>query len=213
MPLANASVDLEVYIYNYLAEGVEINALGIYLGYHSRALVKISKLNSHIFSQEDRSAIIKSAFADEAFALHFLRDAFTAGYVAGTRGDESQRKGTHDYYNEFGLKVITWCSESIVLSGDPWMRDEDCQRDATAIRISLGIFLDAASNKSSYYLPAEEYTLNSPEDFDISTHNFMPPLKTGSDFISSLHTLVMKTSIPGLSLGLGEFPRFRAELG
>ena len=36
------------------------------------------------------------------------RDTFAAGHVAGTWGDVSQRKGTHDYYNEAGIEVFTW---------------------------------------------------------------------------------------------------------
>jgi len=48
------------------------------------------------------------AFADEAFALHFLEDTYAAGHVAGTWGDASQRKGTHDFYNANGLEVRTW---------------------------------------------------------------------------------------------------------
>ena len=78
--------------------------------------------------------------ADEAFALHFLEDVFAAGHVAGTRGDASQRKGTHDYYNEMGLKVSTWEGESIVLTGDAWMRHEDSERAAIAVQISLEAF-------------------------------------------------------------------------
>ena len=61
-------------------------------------------------------------FADEAYAIHFLQDMFAAGHVAGTWGDASQRKGTHDYYNERGLKVSTWDGDIAVLTGDAWMR-------------------------------------------------------------------------------------------
>ncbi len=44
-------------------------------------------------------------FADEAFALHFVEDIYAAGHIAGTWGDVSQRKGTHDFYNASGLEM------------------------------------------------------------------------------------------------------------
>ena len=67
--------------------------------------------------------------ADEAFAMHFLQDAFAAGHVSGTWGDRSQRQGTHDYYNQNGLEVFTWegGSRSVVLMGDAYMRSEDAE--------------------------------------------------------------------------------------
>ncbi len=85
--------------------------------------------------------------ADEAFALHFLEDTFAAGHVAGTWGDVSQRKGTHDYYNEAGLEVFTWKggSDSMVLMGDAHMRPEDAERAAGAVRTSLEQVIDHAT--------------------------------------------------------------------
>ena len=57
---------------------------------------------------QSAQALARAMLADEAFALHFMEDVFAAGHVAGTWGDVSQRKGTHDYYNESGLEVRTW---------------------------------------------------------------------------------------------------------
>jgi hypothetical protein len=42
--------------------------------------------------------VIRAAFADEAFALHFLEDSFAAGHVAGNWGSTAG-KGTHAYYS------------------------------------------------------------------------------------------------------------------
>ena len=74
----------------------------------------------------------RAVLADEAFALHFMEDVFAAGHVAGTWGDVSQRKGTHDYYNESGLEVRTRQAgaNTAVLMGDAHMRPEDAQRAA-----------------------------------------------------------------------------------
>ena len=87
--------------------------------------------------------------ADEGFALHFLEDTFAAGHVAGTWGDVSQRKGTHDYYNEAGLEVFTWGggSHSAVLMGDAHMRPEDAERAAGVVRDSLAQVIDQATGR------------------------------------------------------------------
>ena len=62
-------------------------------GFHISALQKASKSYDESLSEEERSAMIRSALADEAFALHFLEDSFASGHTAGTWGDASQRKG------------------------------------------------------------------------------------------------------------------------
>ena len=71
---------------------------------------------------------------------------FAAGHVAGTWGDASQRKGTHDYYNEKGLKSNTWNGDQIILTGDAWMRRMDAEKAAETIKISLEQLIDAASD-------------------------------------------------------------------
>ncbi len=72
-----------------------------------------------------------------------MQDVFASGHVAGTWGDASQRKGTHDYYNEMGLKTSTWEGENVVLTGDAWMRNEDAIRAAKVVSLSLEQLLDA----------------------------------------------------------------------
>ena len=108
--LARSKPDIRVreYLISCLKSGAELNALGTYTWYHISALYKASKYSGEDLSDEDRSALILSALADEAFALHFLEDAFAAGHTAGTWGNAAQRKGTHDYYNERGLEITTW---------------------------------------------------------------------------------------------------------
>ena len=213
LPLANISVGIEQYLYQCLSPETELNAIGTYMWYHSRALFKISKINSDNFTTEERSKIILSALADEAFALHFLQDVFAAGHVAGTRGDASQRKGTHDYYNEMGLKVSTWEGTSMVLTGDAWMRPQDSEDAAVAIRLSLEQLLDAATNKIILITQLNDFNLYAPEDYNVCINNYMPKIKTGTEFVEALVPIVMETPIPGLTQGLGEFPRFRAEVG
>ena len=96
---------------------------------HLSALQKATRLATEDLAPAERQALARAMLADEAFALHFLEDAYAAGHVAGTWGDVSQRKGTHDYYNEAGLEVFTWerSGQSVVLMGDAHMRPEDAQ--------------------------------------------------------------------------------------
>ena len=101
-------------------------------------------------SPEERRALARAALFDEAFALHFLEDVFAAGHVAGTWGDVAQRMGTHDFYNENGLEVVTWAGRdrSVVLMGDAHMRPQDAELASNAVRISLQQVIDAATGRS-----------------------------------------------------------------
>ena len=213
LPLKEASTQLEEYIVQCLAEGTELNALGVYSWYHYRAVVKISRLTKEKLTSEERSKLILSALTDEAFALHFLEDVYASGHVAGTRGDASQRKGTHDYYNEMGLRVSTWEGESVVLTGDAWMRPEDGERAAIAVQKSLEDFLNAANGNIDYVINDNEINSFLPEDFNVCSGEFMIENKENSTFKNLLKEIFIKTPVPGLAEGLGEFPRFSADLG
>ncbi len=133
-----------------LSPGAEISAVGVYGWFHLSALQKATRLANEQLAPEQRQALARAMLADEAFALHFLEDTFAAGHVAGTWGDVSQRKGTHDYYNAAGLEVFTWKggSESMVLMGDAHMRPEDAERAASAVRVSLQQVIDHATGRN-----------------------------------------------------------------
>lgn len=194
-------------------ESAELNALGVYIWYHYSALVKASRLNLEALTPEQRSALILSALADEAFALHFLEDVFAAGHAAGTWGDASQRKGTHDYYNEYGFRTSTWEGENIVLTGDAWMRTEDAERTAQVVKMSLEQLLDAANGKQSAMAYSDEAKSFTPDDFNVALFNYMPARKYDPNLANLIAPVFVKTPVPGLERGLGELPRFRAELG
>ncbi len=213
LSLMKTSESLDEYVFECTKEGTELNALGVYSWYHFSALKKMVKLSSENLSQSERSALILAALADEGFALHFLEDIFAAGHVAGTWGDASQQKGTHDYYNEHGLKVTTWSGKSMVLTGDAWMRHEDAEFAAMIIKRSLEQFIEASQGKILLAFDSKETTNFLPEDFDISKNEVMPDQTFDKSFIEILNPILCDTPIPGLVQGLGEFPRFRAELG
>ncbi len=219
--LARPRPDIDESEYAQLAidAGSDINAVGSYATYHLSALQKATRLaHEPALSPDERRALALAALADEAFGLHFLEDTFAAGHVAGTWGDSSQRKGTHDYYNENGLEVFTWerPGRSVVLMGDAHMRPEDAALAARTVKTSLEQLADAAAGK----LPAVPHSPAAPaapDAFDVckSTVFVARPegLSATESEIPLFQEVLRATPVPGLGAGLGSVPRFRAELG
>lgn len=198
----------------------ELNAVGLYTWYHLRALEKAHRIARGDLSPEQRRAYARAMFVDEAFALHFLEDIFAAGHVAGTWGDASQRKGTHDYYNEAGLEAFRWGREGtgVVLMGDAHMRPQDAELAAAAVGKSVSQVLDVAAGREG----APEFEIDveissSPEAFDVCQSEMMPEPSEGRlwarDVKESVSEILVPTAVPNLGPGLGAMPRFRAEVG
>ena len=207
-------VDARTYLTRTFREGTELNALGTYLRHHLSALKKISRLSRDSLAPAQRGALARAALADEAFGLHFLEDVFASGHIAGTWGDASLRKGTHDYYNEHGLETATWSGRNIVLTWDAWMRAEDAEPASEVISKSLAQFVDAftgAVEVSS--VTAGEEVSEQPDTFNVCRNSVHDPLSLGQDVIPLLAQTLRETPVPALGPGLGELPRFRAELG
>jgi hypothetical protein len=210
----NAETDQQSYVELCLASGVELNALGAYAWNHLSALRKAHRLSEGNLSESDRASFAQAALADEAFAIHFLQDVFAAGHVAGARGDASQRKGTHDYYNEYGLEARTWEGKSLILKGDAWMRPQDADRAAIAVRASLAQLLEASEGNGAFkaFMLDEPFTM-SPDSMNTCLLDVMPSRDIEAGLGLLLTDIVRSTPVPGLSEGEGELPRFRAELG
>ncbi|MCK5571327.1 MAG: hypothetical protein KAJ12_01140, partial [Bacteroidetes bacterium] len=152
------------------------------------------------------------ALADEAYVLHFLQDAFAAGHVAGTWGNASLRKGTHDYYNEHGLRTVTWNGERTVLVGDAWMRAGDALQAAHPVRESLHQLVNAPSGSMSGVFFEPDYS-NPPDSLNTCKLMVMPPSPVDSASKDLFNRVLRYTPVPGLPTGTGELPRFRSELG
>src|SRR5664279_1047310 len=207
----NVNTELKEYMKACLSQGSPLNALGAYSWFHISAIEKAARYASESLSPQEKSALMLSALADEAFALHFLEDAYAAGHIAGTWGDVSIRKGTHDYYNEKGLEVVSWDGKRMVMKGDAFMRAEDAIVAAYNVRISLEQFIAAASGKLHINYQTDPMSLmNTPDSFNVCKNNFMPPRQAD---IMLLAPVLIKTPVPGLATGAGEFPRFRSEMG
>ncbi len=215
MALPAVNIKPEAYFALCYKQGAELNTVGTYTWYHMSALEKAARLQDENLTPELRAALALSVLADEAFADHFLEDSFTSGHVAGLWGDAAKRKGTHDYYNDAGLNVTTWKGKQLVLMGDATMRPEDVAWTSDAILKSLDQILDAVSGKIHLNQAAGPagVTPATPDTFNVSKAMVMPVHPIIPEGISLCDTVLMSTAIPGLIAGLGELPRFRAEIG
>jgi hypothetical protein len=213
--LARPDVDIEPAAYARLAlgPGAELNAMGVYVWYHLRALAKAARLADGDLAPAARAQVALAALADEAFAAHFLEDSFAAGHMAGTWGKAAVRKGTHDYYNEHGLEMVTWSGHRFVAQGDGYMRPQDTERAAAAVRDSLAQLLGALDGKVDMEVAADGFAETEPEAFDVcqQTHFLVMP-GTVAD-MRALVPVIAQTPVPALGPGPGELPRFHAELG
>jgi len=203
-----------------LSPGSEISAVGVYAWFHLSALQKATRLAAEQLAPAQRQALARAMLADEGFALHFLQDTYAAGHVAGAWGDVSQRKGTHDYYNEAGLEVFTWkgSSESMVLMGDAHMRPQDAERAATAVRASLNQVIDHATGRElAVRIPHAPAATGEPDALDVCKTNVFSRRDEGLRATplawAQLTEVLGPTPVPGLGPGLGSMPRFRAEVG
>jgi len=101
LALPTADTEVKEYLIACLKEGAELNALGAYAWFHISALQKAAKYFNEPVSGKTRSDLIRSAFADEAFALHFLEDAFASGYSSVNR---------HTAFKLERSLTVTWCN-------------------------------------------------------------------------------------------------------
>ncbi|NCD71520.1 hypothetical protein [Mucilaginibacter agri] len=206
----NVSSDLREYLKACLLKGSPLNALGAYSWFHTSAIEKAAKYAAGNLSSNEKSVLILSALADEAFSLHFLEDSYASGHIAGTWGNASLRKGTHDYYNEKGLEVVSWDGKRMVLRGDAFMRPEDAAVAAATVKLSLEQFIGMASGKLTLDYTPNSSIKNTPDSLNVCTNNVMPARDAELKYLMDV---LIKTPVPGLGNGLGEMPRFRSEMG
>jgi hypothetical protein len=212
--LARPNVAMQPEDYARLALGsqADLNALATYVWYHLRALRDAAAIYQGDVRAENRATAVLAALADEAFGLHFLEDSFAAGHVTGNWGNSAVRKGTHDYYSEHGVSLVTWSGHAFVAAGDAYMQPEDAERSAVAARDSLAQLIDAFAGKTELSGVGGTATAE-PERFDVCHESHFPSVAGTHAEIATLVPIVAQTPVPALSAGHGEFPRFRAELG
>ncbi|HWZ86201.1 MAG TPA: hypothetical protein VN032_08370 [Thermoanaerobaculia bacterium] len=214
--LPRSNNDANQYVVDALRAGVEPNVVGLYLLFHAAALSRAAVFPADAESPAERAAEARLILALEAFALHFLEDAYAAGHIAGSWGPTAVRKGTHDYYSEHGIDTDTWENEPVTVYGDGHMRPPDLERAGEAVRLSLGQVLDALDRDSRIRCDAATIALP-PEvangTLDVCRTTAMPgwtvPPELAGDFLAVLRT----TPRPVRGSGYASLPRFRAEIG
>ena len=209
----DVTIEPEAYAQLALGPGAELNAMGAYVWYHLRALAQAARLARGDLAPAVRAQVALAALADEAFALHFLEDSFAAGHMAGTWGDVAVRKGTHDYYNERGVEVVTWAGRRFVAQGDAYMGPQDAERAATAVRDSLAQLIGALDGKVDTDAAADAFEETEPDAFDVCQQSHFPAAAGTVADIRAFVPIIEQTPVPALGPGSGELPRFHAELG
>lgn len=214
--LARKSDDGHEYILESIRNGGELNAIGTWIRAHAAAMRLARELASGNVPPEKRPEVARRALALEAYGLHFLEDAFASGHVAGTWGDVATRKGTHDYYNEHGLDTRTWSGSPIVIYGDARMRDQDRERAAETVRLSVRQLLEAAKPGSELGRLVEDIPLQVAEanvDFDTCKSMKMPDFpRPSADVSEALKSILGTIPVAGRATE-GALPRFRSEVG
>lgn len=222
--LARKDVDMNVeeYLTDCLSKGEPMNALGAYSWFHMTAMNKAARYVSENLTEEEKSQLILSAFADEAFAIHFLEDSYASGHIAGTWGPSAVRKGTHDYYNEKGLEIQTWDGKRFISLGDAFMRQEDVEFAAESIKLSIEQLIMAATGEWELDYKTDILSfLNTPDTLNVCKNFLMPERINKTELVTTdemdwmdyLPEVLLKTPVPGMAKGIGEIPRYRSEMG
>jgi hypothetical protein len=213
--IPRTSNKLDEYVASALAEGVEPNALGLYLYYHLGALA-LARQWAGASEPSTLAALARQVLATEAFAIHFLEDTFSAGHVAGSWGSSAERKGTHDYYCEFGLDGTSWFGMPMVMLGDAHMRPEDLKRTAGVVALSLGQVFEAAHAGSPTARAAsaiEPEAARGAAAYDSCTATRQATATVNEKTLPVAAPVVEKTPIPSRGQNDVHVPHFRQEIG
>ena len=204
--------DLQVYLGRTISTATEPNAMGLFLHYHFSALGLAARWKDN----PDDSVLAARALATEAFALHFIEDSFSAGHVAGSWGSVAERKGTHDYYCEFGLDGSTWAGTLQTLKGDAHMRPQDLERTAQMVSDAWAQFADAALGKggASKVGKAVDPTMaDTAPTVDICTATKQPVTVVPAESNLLRDEVVKQTPVPTRPSDDIHLPHFRQEVG
>ncbi|HWP04258.1 MAG TPA: hypothetical protein VNN72_00890 [Polyangiaceae bacterium] len=210
--------DVVTYMQSALAAGAPLNAIGIYLQQHLAAIAAAQQFaTAPPKDPKERAELIRRILGLEAYALHWLEDTFAAGHVVGTWGSTAWRKGTHDYYNEYGYAGRRWNGEPIVLFGDANMRKADLERAAAVVASSLEQVARALTPGDPLGVASLGFGLG-PEGaytFDACNQLVQPGDSGGNRavLVAQMTPILFATPIPGRGEGDVHVPRFREELG
>ena len=207
--------DGATYTRDAVKEGAPLNAMGMYLQYHMAALELAQRYATNPPPAAERPAAALRILVTEGYALHWLEDIYAAGHVVGTWGSAAWRKGTHDYYNEFGYDGVTWGGEPVILFGDSFMRDADLRRASDAVEGSLQQLVAALRPGDELGVLAISFGRPAAEifQFDSCNEEFQPSVAGADSLARHFNPVVQAMPVPGRGEGDVHLPRFREELG
>ncbi len=213
--LSRTTNQFDEYVAAALADGVEPNALGLYLYYHLGA-VGLARQWAAATEASTRATLARQVLATEAFAIHFLEDTFSAGHVAGSWGSAAERKGTHDYYCEFGLDGMSWSGAPMVMLGDAHIRPQDLKRTAAVVALSLGQLFEAAragspTAQAASTLPPE--AVQGAAAYDSCTATRQASATVTEKTVPVAQPVAQKTPVPSRGQNEVHVPHFRQEIG
>ena len=212
--MTRTSDDPREYLARIFASDAEPSAIALYIYYHLGAMGLAQG-----WATADASArpeLARRILATEAFALHFLEDSFAAGHVAGSWGSIAERKGTHDYYSEFGLDTSAWNGKHVLLGGDAHMRPEDLTRTGKMVALSLSGLAASLQSGTPEAIGAGKI---SPEmaaaaaQYDSCTATKQTSGTVTPESLPLIVPVAQQTPIPGRGENEFHLPRFRQEIG
>ncbi len=207
--------DLGAYLQACFADGAPLNALGLYGLYHVTALGLAQRLAAGEVPGAERASAAREVLALEGFALHWLEDIYSSGHDVGTWGDAAWRKGTHDYYSEFGLDSVDWRGRAAAAHGDANMKPADLDRGATAVSVSLTQLAGALREGDELGRLARQWGPGAAavRAFNSCKENGQPSAKGSRAIVAFFIDQVQGMPKPALGPGEVHVPRFRDELG
>jgi hypothetical protein len=207
--------DPVAYSLGAVKEGAPLNAMGLYLQYHMAALELAQRYAAEPPPPEERPAAALRILVTEGYALHWMEDTYASGHVVGTWGSDAWRKGTHDYYNEFGYDGVTWGGEPAILFGDSFMREADLRRTSDAVKHSLEQLVSALRPGDELGVLAIGFGLPAKQifAFDSCREEAQPSTAKAEGLARHFTPVYRAMPVPGRGQGDVHLPRFREELG
>jgi hypothetical protein len=212
--MTRTSDEVREYLQRVLAADAEPSAIGLYVYYHLGALALAQGWATS--DQAARPELARRILATEAFALHFLEDAFAAGHVAGSWGDLAERWGTHDYYSESGLDTSAWNGNRLLLGGDAHLRPEDLVQTGKMVGQSLAQLASSLRPETPEAIMAARISPQAAMGsarFDSCTATRQATDTATPESSTLVLPLVAETPVPGRGEKDFHLPRFRKEIG
>lgn len=204
LPRATAGESFDAWISRMVDHGAPLANAAAYSAYHVTALRLATEYGSAVragtISPSDRAAHAWSVLLNEAFALHFLEDAFAAGHFVDFFRESNLRNGTHDYYCSHGADAVTWngpVGSSRRAFGDAHMTQGDVAATSAAVRASLEM-VQAALGPDAPALPEMPGLSQSPAEFDICTARNPPAWLATVPSLPQLTSVMRQTPMPSM---------------